>query len=313
MVKKRRNEKMKKHMQGFALNTNTLILGIVGLLALAYFGFISVPGAVGGAGSGGINVLPSTQNLYVNPVNTATPATAVSANSNVYDGSGALLKSQLASGTAQAVPANTKLRVFTNATGYFNSEDFVDSGQQSTIAVSPTMADDTTASVTIFNPGSYTENADGAQAAFAANDQKTFEVDVTGATNKYITNPKVNKIVFAIAFTTPSAWSYSSTSDSYVQDANGNTCAVVTSPVSDASRQIAWECPINNGGTGTAPSKYYLTLKASASGGAAANSTLAVFGEDIYQNTYTGATGIGVENNAGTLLHTYTNATIHTS
>jgi hypothetical protein len=307
---------MKNHMQGFSLNTNTLLLIVVGLLALGYFGVISYPGASGralGGGSGGVTVLPSTQNIYVSSSDYALAATAVGSNSDIFIVSdGSLLKSQLASGTAQAVPANTRLRIFTNASGYFNAETFVETGTQSTLNVPVKLADDTTATIAIYNSGSYTTNALAAQQAFSANDQYTLRVDVTGATNDYLANPTISKVRFALLFTTPANWAYSSTSDTFMEY-NGAKCPTVATPVTGGNRQIAWECPILNGGTGTTPNSYFLTLKASAAGGAAANTTLSFWGVDIYKNTQTALTEMGVEDNTGAKLHTETNATIFTS
>jgi hypothetical protein len=302
-------------MRGAVLNTNTIILLVVALLALAYFGVLKFPGASGGSGeseSGTGVVLATSQSLYVNPLNYAQSGVAVAANSNVYNADGSLIKSQLASGTAQTVPANKRLRVFTNASGYFSSEDFVDTGTSPTVLLSPKLADDTTATVTIYNAGTYTTNAFAAKQAYSASDQKTLRVDVTGATDKFLTNPTVNKIRFALLLPTPTEWSYSSTADTYVEF-NNQKCPTVSAPVTGANRQIAWECDMPNGGTGTSPYSYFLTMKASASGGNEQNLTLSIWGVGKYLNTLTGVTGIGAEDNIGSKLHTETNATIFIS
>ena len=296
------------------INTNTIILGVVALLALSYFGVLNFAGASAGGngGGGGTNtIVASTQNMYVNGVDYAQAGVAVQVSSAIYDGS-TLLKSGLTTGTAQAVSANTNYRVFSTNSTTFADEQTINSGAKTVINVVPRMPVAVAPSATLYNPASFTANAEAANASYSASDAKTWELDVTGATNKYLTHPNINKMVFSLTFTTPSLWSYTSDSDTYLEYNNGK-CARTSIPTSDSGASVSFECPISNGGTGTAPYKYYLTLKASSTGGAAANSTLTISGEDIYRNSVTGITESGVTNDLGALLHTNKNVTIFTS
>lgn len=299
-------------MRGASQNYTGLIVLVLALGALAYMGgFLKggaiVPGGVGGGG--GVVVLPSTQNLYVTSLDFAQPGVAVGGTSSYVYKDGGLIKDGLAASTAFAVPGNADLRIFTNKSGYFSSEDMINTGTASSLYVSPKLADDTNGTLVVYNPGTFTQNALLAKAAFAASDQKTFRIDWTGNTNQYLASPKINKVVFTLAFTNNAEWSTGNIADSYIQY-NGATCPQVQAPVSGASRPIAWECDILNGGTGTSPNTYYLTLKASGSGGSDQNVTLGTWAKDIYRNTLTGATGMGVEDNLGNKLHTDGNTTI---
>jgi hypothetical protein len=294
------------------INTNTIILAVVAILALSYFGVLNFAGAsAGGNGGNGNTIIASSQNLYVNGVDYAQGGVAVTTTSAVYEGS-SLLKSSLAAGTAQPVSANAQVRVFSNSSGYFADEQTVNTGSDTVINVVPEMADDTTATITVLNPGTYTTNAAAAMAAFGASDQKTFEISVAGATNKYLTHPAINKVVFSLTFPTASEWAYTSNDDTYVEYGNAK-CARATIPTSASGAQVSFECPMQNGGTGTAPYKYYLTMKASGTGGAAANTTLTMSGFDLYRNSVTGMTEQGVDNNLGVALHTNSTATVFTS
>lgn len=254
--------------------------------------------------------------LTIVSTNLAVPATSVGSNSDIYNkASGVLVKSQLAAGTAQNVDANTAFHIFTNASGYFSAITEFDNTGKATPTVPVSLADDTTATVTIYNAGTYTTNALAAQQAFAANDQKTMEIRLSGAVEKYLSNPNINKVRFAFILPTPSEWLYSSNSDTYMEYDNVK-CASVATPVTGGNRQVAFECPTKNGGYGTSPQSYFLTLKASATGGSEQNITMSVWGVDYFKNTKTAVfnTGIyGAEDDAGTKLHTETNATIFIS
>jgi hypothetical protein len=294
------------------------VVAVVGLLAfvtLAMFGFIKTPGTVGGSGGAGNVVITSANapSLYVNPVDLAQPGSAVSGTSSyVYDASGAFLKDNLAASTAYTVPSSGKLRVFTNKTAtYFASEDFAEGdGTNNPINLKVTMPLLTTATVSAYNPSSFTTNAAATNATFGANDQKTFRLDVSGAANKFATNPKINKVVFVLDFTVPGDWLYASTDQTYVEY-NGQKCAGTSIPKDATGAEIAWICDAPNGITGSTPATYYLTLKAGSGNPGSQLPKIDMYPVDMYRNTISGLTEMGPQDNTGSLLHAATNTTLY--
>jgi len=305
-----------------------LVAAVIILAAVMVFTF--GPGAAagsqgGGSGSGGSS--PNSPNMYVSPVNLATPNTAVTTvTTDVFSPTGAKVKASLAANTAFNIGATGKYRLFTsNTSAYFSTESYVQGdGTNNPVYASPAMAAVGTPTVSVYNPNSYTLNSNSAQTAVGANGNPTWHIVVAPAANVYITNPKptvmgspVNPTVeFTLKYPVPAEWLYADSSQTFMETAAGaNSCTStgIAAPADSGGAQMAFQCPMANGGTGSAGIDFYLTTKAVSGGAAAQNLTLGLYPMDIYANTDTGITGFGVTDNQGTLLHPAVNTTIYVS